>query len=77
MKAHNGKYAAGNRLTIADCIMVAGMANIWCNEVSPFKAAFEDLFNSGDVNKGLIDTYFATLRSEFGDRLNTRPKLPA
>ena len=31
MRQHGGKYAAGNRLTIADCVMVAGMANIWQN----------------------------------------------
>ena len=29
MQQHGGKYAAGNRLTIADCLMVAGMANMW------------------------------------------------
>ena len=40
MKAHGGKYAAGNKLGIADCCMVASMANIWCNEASPFYATF-------------------------------------
>ena len=73
MKAHGGKYAAGNRLTIADCVLVAGMDNIWCNAAGPFKATFDELFNSGDVDKAAIDSYFATLRSEFGARLNSRP----
>ena len=73
MKAHGGKYAAGNRLTIADCVMVAGMDNIWCNKAGPFEAEFMRLFSAGDVDKDMIMTYFATLRSEFGARLNSRP----
>merc|ERR1712151_505813 len=77
MKALGGKYAAGNRLTIADCVMVAGMDNIWCNAAGPFEAEFMKLFSAGDVDKDMIMTYFATLRSEFGTRLNSRPQLPA
>lgn len=40
MKKHGGKYAAGNKVSIADCCMVSSMANIWCNEASPFYATF-------------------------------------
>ena len=44
MKQHGGKYAAGNMLTIADCCMIAGIANIWYNEASPFFKTFDECF---------------------------------
>ena len=77
MKRHGGKYAAGNRLTIVDCVLVAGMANIWCNPASPFAETFNELFAQGDVDKGAIDSYFSVLRSEFATRLNSKDRPPA
>ena len=78
MRTHGGKYAAGNVLTIADCIMVSGMANIWCNQDGPWNSTFNELFARGNVDKGVIDVYFATLREAFSDRLNNpnRKALP-
>lgn len=78
MKAHGGKFAAGNKVSIADCCMVASMANIWFNEASPVYATWQECFSAGDVDKAALDKYFATLKAEFSDRLNSaeRPAKP-
>ena len=71
MKAHGGKFAAGNKVSIADCVMVASLVNIWDNPASPVRATFQECFSAGDVDKAALDEYFATLREAFADRLNS------
>ena len=77
MKAHGGKYAAGNKLSIADCALVSSLANIWDNPASPLRATFQECLAGGDiVDKAALDKYFATLRAEFGARLNDPKRTP-
>ena len=77
MKAHGGKYAAGKKVSIADCVMVAALVNIWDNPASPLRATFQECLAGGDIaDKAALDAYFKTLRSEFGARLNDPKRTP-
>lgn len=72
MKCHGGKYAAGDRLTIADCAMVACLVNIWQNKSGPMYATYEQLYQDEvELDKGCINDYFDTLRAEFKERLDS------
>ena len=39
----NGTYIAGNKLTIADCALVAALANIWENPAGPWTERFKPI----------------------------------
>lgn len=41
LKTHGGKYAAGDKLTIADCCMVSVLVNIWENPAGPWAEKFK------------------------------------
>ena len=41
LATHGGKFIAGDKLTIADCAMVAMLVNIWENPVGPWKEQFK------------------------------------
>ena len=71
---HGCKFIAGEKVTIADCAMVALMANILENPNGPFFETYKPLMTKYPK----ISAYFGRLRIEFAKRLNdpNRAKAP-
>ena len=67
-----GPYIAGNKLTIADCAMVATLANIWENPAGPFTERFKPVL----ANYPKVQAYNKTLRVAFAARLNDPARKP-
>ena len=67
-----GTYIAGNKLTIADCAMVATLANIWENPAGPFTERFKPVLSGYPK----VQAYNQRLREAFKDRLNDPARKP-
>ena len=67
-----GPYLAGSKLTIADCCMVAMLANIWENPAGPFSAQFAPVLK----NYPKVQAYNLKLREAFKQRLNDPARKP-
>ena len=68
-----GPYLAGSKLTIADCCMVAMLANIWENPMGPFKDQFAPVL----AKYPKVTAYNKALREAFKERLNDPARKPA
>ena len=61
-----GPFITGPKLTIADCAMVAVLANIWENPAGPWTEALKPVLE----NYPKVQAYNLKLREAFADRLN-------
>ena len=73
LTANGGPFIAGNFVSIADCCMVAMLANIWENPAGPLTSQFEPVLKQYPK----VQAYNLALREAFKDRLTSsdRPAL--
>ena len=74
LTANGGPFIAGNFVSIADCCMVAMLANIWENPAGPWTSQFEPVLKQYPK----VQAYNLKLREAFKERLTSpeRPALP-
>ena len=70
---HGGPYIAGAQLTIADCCIVATLANIWENPAGPWSEKFKPVL----ANYPKVQAYNLKLREAFKERLNDPERKPS